>query len=124
MTYKHAAIYIRIAFCPFYLNIVGQFEGCGHLDKSDVKLLVIPGVVGVDEHLADQPHLLVDVGQVDVVLTGHHVKLEDGEAVQAVRGRQHPVLVYNAASAKVGNAAEKVAQRNLSENFHIQQSIR
>ena len=96
-------------YCPLYLNIVTHFKGCCNLDKSDVELLIIPGVIGVKEHLADQSHLLVEVGQVDVVLTSHHVKLEDRQTVQAVRGRQHPVLVYNAASTKVRNAPEKVA---------------
>ena len=68
----------------FYLNIFGEFKGCCHLDKPDVKLLVTPGVVGVDDGLGDQSHLLMRVWEMDVVLASHHVKLEDGEAVQAV----------------------------------------
>ena len=61
----------------------------------------------------------MEVGKVDVVLTRHHVKLEDGEAIQAVRGRQHPVLVDDAASTEMRNTAEKVAERNLLEKHHI-----
>ena len=103
----------------FDLDKVGEFEGCCYLDQADVKLLVTPGVVGVDEHLGDQPHLFMEVRQVDVVLPSHHVKLEDREAIQAVRGCQHPVLVDDAASTEMRNTTKKVAERNLLEtNIH------
>ena len=52
----------------------------------------------------------------EAVVPRHHVELQHGEAVQAVRRRHHPLGPQDAAAAEVGDPAQEVPQRHLARD--------